>query len=226
MSIRTVFFDLDDTLCKTSSTRLARARLAFDLLTSEGHDLDWDAFWDGILRVDPGSSFIRGLGPVIEEMGIAGTPLGRAAVGLWFFDGCDHLIEPFDAAAETLARLSRELTLGVITNGPTEIQSRKFRALRFESHFKPELFITSEIAGCYKPEAAIFHHALAAAGFDAHEAVLIGDQPAIDVEGAQRAGMRGVWFNPEGKPAPDGISPDATVRSFAELPSLLEDWTR
>ncbi|HEY7465132.1 MAG TPA: HAD hydrolase-like protein, partial [Dehalococcoidia bacterium] len=57
-----------------------------------------------------------------------------------------------------------------------------------------------------------------------HEAVLIGDQPHLDVLGAQRTGMRGVWFNPDERESHDDIVPDATIRSFLELPELLKTW--
>ncbi|HEY7465659.1 MAG TPA: HAD family hydrolase [Dehalococcoidia bacterium] len=219
-----VFFDLDDTLCRTSHTREPRARLAFDLLTGSGRNLEWDAFFASILEVDPATNFIRGLGPLLADLGIEATDVGTAALGLWFFDGCEHLISHYNCAADVLPTLADDFVLGVITNGPTTIQRRKFDALSCGQHFHPDLFITSEMAGCFKPDEAIFKLALARCGARPEDAVLIGDQPAIDVVGAQRAGMRGVWFNPEGQPLPDGVRPDATIANFSELPELLSSW--
>jgi phosphoglycolate phosphatase-like HAD superfamily hydrolase len=47
VTIRAVFFDLDDTLCDTIGTREARARVAFESLAAERPELDGAAFGDG-----------------------------------------------------------------------------------------------------------------------------------------------------------------------------------
>jgi FMN phosphatase YigB (HAD superfamily) len=80
------------------------------------------------------------------------------------------------------------------------------------------------MAGCYKPDAAIFRHALQKAGVQPYEAVHIGDIPEVDVAGAQGAGLRGVWFNPSANEVTSAVKPDATVRDFSELPALLAGW--
>ena len=59
---------------------------------------------------------------------------------------------------------------------------------------------------------------------EAREAVMVGDWLEADIGGAQGAGLRGVWFNPEGKSRPADIVPDATIRRLDELPALLSSW--
>lgn len=54
---------------------------------------------------------------------------------------------------------------------------------------------------------------------------MIGHWAFADVGGAQSAGLHGVWFNPDGNSPSDGISPDATIRRFDELPGLLREWS-
>jgi putative hydrolase of the HAD superfamily len=51
------------------------------------------------------------------------------------------------------------------------------------------------------------------------EAVYVGDDLRLDVEGAQKAGMRAVWMNRSGSTAhlEAGIAPDAICASFDEL---------
>jgi FMN phosphatase YigB (HAD superfamily) len=51
--------------------------------------------------------------------------------------------------------------------------------------------------------------------------VYVGDSLAHDVLGAQAAGLRAVWLNRSGEPRPDGVRPDAEVRTLAELPVAL-----
>jgi putative hydrolase of the HAD superfamily len=46
----------------------------------------------------------------------------------------------------------------------------------------------------------------------------------LDVQGAQRVGMRGVWMNRNGsnKHVEHGVAPDAIVRNFDELLDWLK----
>ena len=118
-------------------------------------------------------------------------------------------------------RCWRSATRCVITNGATDIQRRKYEAPRLAAHSRPELFIPSEAHGYSKPDARIFQHALRTAGVAPQEAVMVGDWLSVDVAGAQNAGMRGVWFNPYGRPVSHDVAPDAVIRRFDELPHVL-----
>lgn len=73
-----------------------------------------------------------------------------------------------------------------------------------------------------KPSPAFFESALAALGCDAQGVAMIGDDIVGDVQGAQRAGIRGVLVR-TGKFRPqdlDGdVRPDAVLGSIAELPA-------
>jgi putative hydrolase of the HAD superfamily len=77
----------------------------------------------------------------------------------------------------------------------------------------------SEEAGVSKPDPRIFEMALERANARAGEAVMVGDSWANDVEGARAAGIRAVWFNRDGRLAPDPAVP--VLRSLA--PSV-ETW--
>ncbi len=76
-----------------------------------------------------------------------------------------------------------------------------------------------------KPSEDFFRLALADAGVEATEAVMVGDDVVSDVGGAQAAGMRGVLvrtgkFRP-GDATEACVTPDAVVKSVASIPSLL-----
>ena len=85
-----------------------------------------------------------------------------------------------------------------------------------------DLVVASEAAGFHKPDPRIFQHALQLAGVQPAEAVMIGDWLPVDVTGAQEAGMRGIWFNPHGRPPPSGPAPDAVVQCYDELAAVIE----
>jgi len=71
----------------------------------------------------------------------------------------------------------------------------------------------------YKPDPAIFEHALQRGNVTAQETIYIGDNYYADVVGARRAGLRPILYDPE------GVFPEAdcpTIKSFDELKSILK----
>ena len=68
--------------------------------------------------------------------------------------------------------------------------------------------------------------ALRRGGVSASQAVHIGDHPADDIEGARRAGLKAIWFNPQGKAWEGEQAPDAEIGSLQELPEVLTRWAR
>jgi ribonucleotide monophosphatase NagD (HAD superfamily) len=74
-----------------------------------------------------------------------------------------------------------------------------------------------------KPAAGFFQAALDRLGVPAGETLMVGDDIVGDVQGAQRAGLRGLLVR-TGKFRPgdldQGVMPDGIIDSVAELP----DW--
>jgi putative hydrolase of the HAD superfamily len=58
-----------------------------------------------------------------------------------------------------------------------------------------EIFV-SEVIGLYKPDIALFNHALEVVNAHATEVLMIGDSLEADVLGAKNAGIDQVYFNP------------------------------
>jgi putative hydrolase of the HAD superfamily len=56
------------------------------------------------------------------------------------------------------------------------------------------------------------------------DAVYVGDDVLLDVQGAQRAGLRAVWMNRTGSAAhlAHAVVPDAIVADFGELLDWLQ----
>ena len=76
-----------------------------------------------------------------------------------------------------------------------------------------------------KPSGAFFAQALATLGVHAHEAVMVGDDIENDINGAQRAGIRGILVmtgkHSADSPLLERIKPDAILDSVANLPEWL-----
>lgn len=106
-----------------------------------------------------------------------------------------------EGASALLAAVRRHAHVVVVSNNLLEEQKAKMRHCGLDRHV--DTLVVSEEAGVSKPEPGIFELALERAGVAATEAVMVGDSWANDVEGARAAGIRAIWFNRAGTPAPD-----------------------
>lgn len=124
---------------------------------------------------------------------------------------------PFLAWARDLS-----LTLVLVTNGPSEFQREKIAAVALAPWFAH--LLVSEEVGSWKPDPPIFSLALAAAGVEPHQALMIGDSLHHDIAGAAALGIPTAWVRryPHLQPA-GAIQPHHTVVDLATLAALLAD---
>jgi putative hydrolase of the HAD superfamily len=98
---------------------------------------------------------------------------------------------------ELLDYLKPKYHLHLITNGFQEVQHTKLSGSGMEPYF--ETLTVSEEVGVKKPNPEIFLYALNKAHATAEESLMIGDEMAVDINGARAAGMDTVLFNPKGE---------------------------
>ncbi|MFN4004821.1 MAG: HAD family hydrolase [Hylemonella sp.] len=125
-------------------------------------------------------------------------------------------VQLYADAEPALAWLAARYPLVAVSNGNADIHriglGRYFRAA-----------LSAQDFGVGKPDARIFHAAAQAAGVAAQEVLHVGDDPALDIQGALGAGMHAVWVNRAGAPWPhDGYRPHASAGNLAELCRLLQ----
>lgn len=106
-----------------------------------------------------------------------------------------------------------------VTNGTLTAQRKKLN-LSGLSELLDGAFI-SDVIGIEKPNIGFFTAVWAQIGaYDPEEVLIIGDSLTSDIKGGNNAGIRCCWFNPEGKPAPENLRIDYTIRSLTEVPAL------
>ncbi len=129
----------------------------------------------------------------------------------------------FPDAEPLLERLRARYPLGLISNGPGELQRPKIEKFSLERHF--EVVVVSGELGVRKPDPAIFATALEALGVAPERTVFIGDNPTDDVAGACAVGLAAIWVNRGDWPAPDpgnrDALPHAEVSELREIPEAL-----
>jgi putative hydrolase of the HAD superfamily len=148
--------------------------------------------------------------------------------GIHDTDLADHLSEDYvywsprivrlvPGTMELLEYLKPKYHLHLITNGFQEVQHTKLSGSGLEPYF--ETLTVSEEVGVKKPNPEIFHYALRKAGAKAEESLMIGDEMAVDIDGARAAGMDTLLFHP----TEDRVEGECTyeVRSLMEIIGLL-----
>lgn len=127
------------------------------------------------------------------------------------FDDARHLLT-------TLADSGVRLTL--ITNGSSDVQRGKLRALGIERVFHATV-ISGEL-GIAKPDPRIFAHALELCQVKPEHVWHVGDNLVTDVGGANAAGIGSVWLNRRGSTRrEEDPTPRVEVSTLSDLPKAL-----
>jgi putative hydrolase of the HAD superfamily len=163
---------------------------------------------------------------IIEHMGGRGDRLDACAREIYDeWAGCHHF-ELYDEVPGVLRELAASgLRIGLISNSHRCLTA-------FQEHFELEGLVAAAISGpehgFMKPNPSIFHAALSRVGVQPHEALMVGDSLSQDVQGAIRAGMRGVLIHRAGEPharadelASSGIPVVGSLRELRALVRLL-----
>ena len=122
----------------------------------------------------------------------------------------------FEGAIELLEYLKPNYSLHIITNGFHKVQEGKIKNANLGQYF--ETITNSEMAGCKKPNPAIFEFALNAANVKKGDSIMIGDCIEADVQGALDYGIDAIYFNEHRLEAHPSIK---QVNHLLELKNLL-----
>lgn len=209
---RLVLFDLDDTLCDHDTSLRLRLRRAF---AAAGHDLpapEMDALIEAAMPT--AFSYPERFADLLATHGVTDPALQQRGVDAYLSDRY-HGLELFEEALSVVEAIKRQARVGMITNGPTEIQRNKIIRLEIAELF-PFVLISEEV-GVWKPDPAIFQRALELGEAAPEEAVYVGDSPEHDIAGARAAGITSVWINRTGRAWAGGPPPDYEIGNLREL---------
>jgi HAD superfamily hydrolase (TIGR01549 family) len=222
LAIRAVLFDVDFTLARPGPElgpegyhdlgrvhglrldpdRYAEARIAAIANLERHPELDYDeAIWVRFTE-----DIVRGMGgdgPDVEAV-------AREIVHRWEHA---HHFELYDDVLPVIGVLRRaRLKLGLVSNTSRDLDA-------FVRHFGIDVdaWISSGAHGKVKPSPLIFAAALDLLGVSAPEAVMVGDSPEDDVEGARASGLRAILLDRAGR-FPEHAE---RIASLDELPALL-----
>jgi putative hydrolase of the HAD superfamily len=122
-----------------------------------------------------------------------------------------HQVTLYEDVKPALERLSRRYRLVAVSNGNAEVARVGLGAYFTGS-------VSARLHGAAKPDPSIFLAACAAVGAAPHCVLHLGDDPALDIDGALAAGLQAGWIC-----RPDGAYTDAVPRERAHrFKDLLE----
>ncbi len=151
-----------------------------------------------------------------EAFAASGADPTHVDAAMAVFTAARNAVTPYEDVLPALLRLGGKVALGTISNGFADLQ-----AIGLDGHFGVSL--AAHRFGAAKPDPAIFHAACAALQVAPAETVYVGDDPLLDVDGAQKAGLRAVWMNRFARSLPAHVTPDASCTSLLELEQWLAD---
>ncbi len=220
-----VLLDAGNTIIEIEYDKVA------DLFAECGAEVAADDVRDHLIRLRPAlNDFVAGEGPGTENSDTLSYMLGLLCDGLGVSDFMVRLRlgralaavmtslwrAPVEDCAETLGRLREAgYRLGIVSNSDGALE-RSFEEIGLSRYF--ETIVDSGAVGVEKPDPEIFRIALRRLGVPPEEALYVGDLPAVDVVGAQAAGIAPVLIDPA-ELFPDVGVPRITA--FLELPALL-----
>lgn len=234
---KAVIFDLDDTLCAYSIKPFEALRRSLetgrpDLVRALdadrfGHVLD-RTWAEGQARAQAGERNPFPYGAAVEavrrwllESGVADqTALRQLQTG--FLEVLLSHLHLVPGAREVVHAVKVHHRVGLLTNGPSDLQWGKIRRLGIEGWF--DGIVVSDDIGIRKPDARIFQALLARLQVLAQQAVYVGDSAEYDVLGAHNAGLASVWLNAHPHEARDGPhpAPDVEINRLEALLAWLK----
>lgn len=232
-----IFFDMDATLIFWSTPAevvwesLAR-RYAVEangvepaaLLGAINHTRDW--YWSDLERHRTGRLDLYQSRREVVRLALIGLNIvnpelaDKIADEFTLLREKDEAVTPEDIAA--LKHLSeRGIRLALITNGGAEVQRAKIKKFGLAPFFD-NILIEGEF-GYGKPDERVFHHTLEKLKVKPADAWMVGDDIRYDIAPCRALGIFSVWVNGNSDTAhlAEGVTPDKTIRSIAEIPDLL-----
>ncbi|MHA2052388.1 MAG: HAD family hydrolase, partial [Candidatus Hodarchaeales archaeon] len=206
--IKTIIFDLDNTLYDYDSCHSHGLKLAYEKWREIGYNESLEEFkelystsriWVKRFLSDTAASHSRALyfQKLVET--VAGIPNTDIIIKLYdsYYEGFYRNLQAFPKITEVLGKLKQaNYQLAIVSNMLAETQYRKLALLNLGDKF--DFIITSQSVEHEKPHPHIYSHTLTLTGSSPEETVMIGDSIVDDIEPTLWMGMKAIWFNPKG----------------------------
>lgn len=224
--VKAIYFDLDDTLCGYWDASKAGLTQAFAQhgpagFTPEEMKGHWgEAFrkfsptlkathWYEEYLTSGQPTRTEQMRLTLKEVGIEDEELAQNLSETYMVER-DKALSLFHDAIEVLEALKGKYPLGLITNGPADIQRQEINTLKI-GHYFDNIYIEGELR-IGKPAPIVFEKARAAVGVEPHEILMVGNSYGHDIAAAITAGWQTAWIR-----RPSDVPPSARFSGEPEV---------
>ena len=225
--IKTVFFDIDDTLLDFHKAEALAIKQTFTELGVEPTDelialyseinlSQWKLLEKGEIKRE--ELLTRRFDILYSQVGLDISSRKTQEI---YEENLSHGAYYLDGAEELLQELCGKYELYITSNGTAYVQSGRIKISGMAKYFK-EIFI-SEHVGFDKPAKAFFDACFAKIPeLEKDKSIIVGDSLSSDIQGGINAEIKTCWFNPRRVPKNPEIPADYEIHELSELPELLE----
>ena len=126
-----------------------------------------------------------------------------------------------DDCLNILRALKSKVGQYVVSNGTVAAQTKKLSRSGI-GELVDGIFLSEEL-GVGKPNAGFFLKVFEKIQpEDLSEVLIVGDSLTSDIQGGMNAGIRTCWYDPDGRPLPEGYRADMIISDLHELAELFE----
>lgn len=230
MTIKAIFFDLDDTLHDHMQPFSKSVQTVFPTFKAtsiqtvyknfrEESDKLWPMYCQGELTIQDMRT--ERITRTLRNFQFPISLKKAEQFQQTYEDALNHLTL-FPEVLDVIFYLKeRNYQLGIITNGPTDHQNKKIELLELKQFIPKEFIFISDEVGMAKPDPAIFQYASDQIDIYPEETLYIGDTWENDVVGPIEAGWQSIWFNHRGKKRMTDHEPIAEIHSLKDLQAIL-----
>lgn len=120
-----------------------------------------------------------------------------------------------------LASLQPVYRLALVSDAQVCFALPEIRAVGLKEYFDP--VIISSNFGFRKPDTRLYQKALSSMNLDPSEAIFVGNDMYRDIFGAQRAGLKTIFFESnQGAKTHEGVTPDFSTKIFSDVAKGIE----
>lgn len=236
-TVKAIYFDLDDTLLGYWDASKKGLRETFELCPIPGVSVDhaidawgtaFQAFGSQLKGIDElyQAYLTSGERTRMHQMQLTLAALNiedddlAALLSKTYMERRDANLRLFDDAIEVLEKLSKRYPLGLITNGPADIQNQEVDTVGIRKYLT-NIFIEGEMR-IGKPEKEVFDRAASAMECTPEQLLMVGNSFHHDIVPAMKFGWATAWTRrPSDVPPSSKTGEPEPIPTSGPMPTLI-----